>query len=281
MSAGCPAPGDLCSPESGGVAYGKLPAQPTRVLGYFADAMSYGFNDPFSAAPPAIQIRRVGGWKLLAGMMLAAAGVGFAGFVYVGPYRQVTRALDDRIAELGKQRGSTDDLSSERDRLKAQLDKREATEQDKAAAETKRRDGLQELAGELKTALVAVGANVTVDDRHVTVGLSVPTLFEQPTSVAISPQGDAALKVVVAALKKTGMRGRVKAKLIQAPPPRELAQFKNIGEFEVLRAARVMLVLAGGGVTGDHLAVVGEAPAPARKGRVGIPERLDIEIEPE
>lgn len=244
--------------------------------------MSYGFNDPFSTAVPAVQIRHVGGWKLLVGMMLAAAGVGFAGFVYVGPYTKVTRALTDRTAELGKERGSSDDLSAERDRLKAQLDKREAADQEKTAAVSRRGEGMQQLGAELKTALAAVGANVSVDDARVTVGLGVPALFEQPTSVAISAQGDATLKVLAASLKKTGTRCRVKAKLIQAAPPRELAQFKNIGEFEMLRAARVMLVLAAGGVPSDHLVVAGEAPAPsARKGRVGVPDRLDIEIEPE
>ena len=82
--------------------------------------MSYGFSDPFSAAPPSVQIRRVGGWKGLAGLMVAALGVGFAGYVYVSPYQKATRALQERTAELSKQRGSTDDLSSERDRLKAE-----------------------------------------------------------------------------------------------------------------------------------------------------------------
>ena len=70
----------------------------------------------------------------------------------------------------------------------------------------------------------------------------------------------------------------MKAKLIAAPPPRELGQFKNIGEFEMLRAARVMLVLAANGVAPDHLGIAGELPGP-RKTKNGIPDRLEIEIE--
>ena len=154
-------------------------------LGYFRRAMSYGFSDPFSAAPPAVQIRRVGGWKGLVGLMVAAVGVGFAGYVYMSPYQKVSKALQERTAELSKARGSTDDLSSERDRLKAEMDKRQAAEQDKAAGDSKRHELLASLAAELKTALSGAGAAVTADDAHVVVSFAVPSLFEQPTSVAI------------------------------------------------------------------------------------------------
>lgn len=242
--------------------------------------MSYGFSDPFSAAPPSVQIRRVGGWKGLAGLMVAAVGVGFAGYVYMNPYQKVTRALQERTAELSKVRGSTDDLSSERDRLKAEAEKRQAAEQDKAAGESKRHDTLSSLGAELKTALGGVGAVIATDDARVSISLAVSTLFEQPMSVAISPQGETALRVIVAAVKKVGGRARVKAKLVPSPPPRELAQFKNIGEFEMLRSARVMLVLVANGVPADHLMVAGDLPGP-RKTKNGIPDRLDIEIEAE
>jgi len=242
--------------------------------------MSYGFSDPFSAAPPSVQIRRVGGWKGLAGLMAAAVGVGFAGYVYMSPYQKATRALQDRTAELSKVRGSTDDLSSERDRLKAEMAQRQAAEQEKAAGASKRHETLSALGAELKTALSGAGAAVAADDARVTVSFAAANLFEQPTSVAISPQGETALRVVVAAVKKVGGRARVKARLIPSPPPRELGQFKNVGEFEMLRAARVMLVLAANGVPGDHLGVAGELPGP-RKTKNGIPDRLDVEIEAE
>jgi hypothetical protein len=246
----------------------------------FGGAMSYGFSDPFSAAPPSVQIRRVGGWKGLAGLMVAALGVGFAGYVYMSPYQKATKALQERTAELSKQRGSTDDLSSERDRLKAEMEKRQAAEQEKAAGASKRHETLSSVGAELKTALSGAGAAVAADDARVTVSFATANLFEQPTSVAISTSGETALRVVVAAVKKAGGRARVKARLIPSPPPRELGQFKNIGEFEMLRAARVMLVLAASGVPGDHLSVAGDVPGP-RKTKNGIPDRLDIEIEAE
>jgi hypothetical protein len=251
-------------------------------LGYFGRAMSFGFNDPFSAAPPAVQIRRVGAWKAFAGAVVAAAALGFAGFMYVGPYQKLTKIVRDRTSELNQQQGSTDQLTEERDKLKAALATRVGSEQEKAAVASKQTDALQSLAADLKGALASAKANTTASDGRVRVSFPAESLFEQPTSTGISPAGDAALKALVASLKQTGMRARVRAKLIPAAPPRELAQFKNIGEFEILRAARVMLALANGGVAADHLAVAGEVgPGGARKGKAALPERLDVEIEPE
>ena len=246
--------------------------------------MSFGYNDPFSAgaAAPAVQVQRVGGWKLFAGAVLAAAGVGFAGFVYLGPYLKLTKVVTAQTSELNETRGSTDQLTAERDKLKAALERRVGSEQEKAAAASKKTESIQDFAAELKVALAAVGANVSNDDGRARVSLPGKALFDQTFSTVISPQGEATVKVLVTALKKTGMRGRVKAPLIPAAPPKELAQFKNIGEFEMLRAARVMLVLSNEGVAADHLMVVGEVPpAPPHKGRPAVPDRLDIEIEPE
>lgn len=242
--------------------------------------MAYGYNDPFVGGQPPVQIQKVGGWKLLAGAMLAAAGVGFAGYIYVVPYQKVTRVLRARTGELGKERGATQDLEAERDRLKDELAKRNGADQDKAANDAKQRQALEALAAELKIALAAVGANISADEGKVRLSFGVPALFEQPTSTVISPQGETALKVVIAGMKKSGLRAKVKAKLIQSAPPRELAQFKNIGEFQMLRAARIMLVLANNGVPADHVSVIGEVPG-GRKTKNGVPDRLDIEIEPE
>lgn len=246
--------------------------------------MSYGYNDSFAAAPvaPVIQVQKVGGWKLLLGATLAALGLGFAGFVYVGPFQKVTKALQAQTSELDQARGATDELTSERDKLKAAVEKRMDIEQEKTANDAKHREALQAVAADLKGTLPPAVANISADEVRVRLNFAISALFEQPFSIGISPAGETALKVVAAALKKSGLRGKVKAKLIPTQPPRELGQFKAIGEFEMLRAARVLLVLSNGGVAADHLSVAGELPPPAaRKGRGGVPDRLDIEIEPE
>jgi len=246
--------------------------------------MSFGYND-FPASPPSVQIHRVGAWKLYAGAVLAAVGVGFAGYVYLGPYLKMTKVVRAQAAELSQERGSSEEIVAERDKLKAALDQRSGTDREKASAASKVSASIQDYAAELKTALAAAGADVSVEGGRLRVGLPTKAVFDQPFSTVVSPQGDAALKVIASALKKTGMRGRVHAPLIASPPPRELAQFKNIGEFEVLRAARVMLLLAASGVAADRVLVAGEigpAAAPAsKKGRpAALPDRVDIELEP-
>ena len=246
--------------------------------------MSYGYNDSFAAAPgpPVVQVQKVGSWKLLAGAVLAAVGLGFAGFVYLGPFLKVEKALQAQTTELDQARGAADELTSERDKLKVAMGKHMDVEQEKTASDAKHREAMQALAGELKSVLPPAGVTIAAEDARLRLSFAVTALFEQPFSIGISPAGDTALKAVAAAMKKGGLRAKVKAKLIQAPPPRELGQFKAIAEFEMLRAARVLLVLSSGGAAAAHLTVAGELPQPgARKGRGGVPDRVDVEIEAE
>ena len=56
----------------------------------------YAFEDPMAAAQP----RSGGGWKLLLGFMVAFAGLGFAGYVYVIPYQKMQHAAGTRQAEI-------------------------------------------------------------------------------------------------------------------------------------------------------------------------------------
>ncbi|HEX2660736.1 MAG TPA: hypothetical protein VHU40_20790 [Polyangia bacterium] len=244
--------------------------------------MSYGYNDSFAAPAPVVQVQKVGGWKALAGATVAALGIGFAGFVYLGPFMKVTKALQAQTTELDQARGAADELTAERDKLKVAIGQHMDVEQEKTASDAKHREAMQALTGELKAALPAAGVNISPEDARLKLSFAVTALFEQPFSIGVSPAGDAALKALAAAMKKNGLRAKVKAKLIQAPPPRELGQFKAIAEFEMLRAARVLLVLSSGGAAADHLTVAGELPGPgARKGRGGVPDRVDVEIEPE
>lgn len=244
--------------------------------------MAYAHDESAVGAQPPVQIHRVGGWKLLVGAMLAAAGLGFAGFVYAVPYQKVMRSLHARTNELGKERAGIEELVAERDALKAEATRREGADQDKAAAAGKKRQAVAAFVAEIKPGLETFGATVAVVEGRAVVSFAVASLFEQPTSTVISPQGDAALKVLGSAVKKSGFRASAKARLIPAPPPRTLAQFQNIGEFAMLRSVRATLALASAGVAPDKVATVGEAPAGGpRKAKAGIPERLDIEIEPE
>lgn len=257
------------------------PSWPFWVI--FAVAMAYGYNESLGGGQPPVQIHRVGGWKLLAGAMLAAAGVGFAGYVYLGPYRKLTTALNAQVAELGNERTASQELVDERDKLKGEVAKRENADRDNADKESKKQLAVEAFSAEMKAALGAFGASISTGGGRAEIGFATTSVFEQPASSVISPQGDAALKVLATALKKAGFRVRVLAKLIPAAPPKELAQFKNIGEFAMLRAVRAALALAAGGVPPDRVSAAGQAPPPsgAHKGKPAVPDRLEIEIEPE
>jgi hypothetical protein len=244
--------------------------------------MAYAENDSFVGGQPPVQIHRVGGWKLLAGAMLAAAGVGFGGYIYFGPYQKLAKIVHAGAAELDHERAATDDLAAERDKLKAEISRRETVDQNRAATEAKRQQSVEALVAELKAPLGAFGATLSAGGGRGEVSFASMSLFEQPTSTVISPQGDAALRMLATSLKRTGLRTRVMAKLISGQPPRELAQFKNLGEFTMLRAVRIALALAAGGVAPDRVAAAGEAPLPGtHRGRPSVPDRLEIEIEPE
>jgi len=245
--------------------------------------MAYGYNESVVGGPPPVQIRRVGGWKLLVGAMLAAAGVGFAGYVYVVPYMKLSRVLQERTAELGEERSTGEELSAERDRLKKELAERQSSDRDQAAALSRKQQVVETFSNEMKTALAAFGGTISTEGRRAKIGFPVASLFEQQNSTVISAQGDAALKVIGASLKRAGFRARILARLISAAPPRELAQWKSIGEFAMTRGIRVALAMSlpPGGVAADRIAVAGETPPTVHKGKVPVPDHLEIEIEPE
>ena len=229
-----------------------------------------------------VQVHRIGGWKLTAGAMIAAAGLGFGGFVYAVPYHSVKQAVRARDVELGQQKTASSELARQVEKLKADLEVHETADEERAASEAKRRQEIEALVGEVKVPLGAFGATTTVvPGGKVVVSLASSATFDRHTSTVISTQGEAALTVLGAAVKRFGFRTRVKARLIQARPPHDLAQFQSIGEFVMLRAVRVALALANVGVAADHVAAAGEEPPPLRiKGRPAIPERMDVEIEP-
>jgi hypothetical protein len=245
--------------------------------------MSYGFSDPMASGQSAVRVSSGGGWKALLGLMVAAAGVGFAGYVYFVPYRTLSGAVGSRTLELGAERRAAEEAAAERDKVKAEMARRDTLEKDRSASEGKKLGALEAISTELQTALGALGTEVASSNGKVVVSFPAKAVFEQPTSTAISVQGSAALRVLGGAIKKADFSAKVKAKLIAAAPPRELAQFRNVGEFTMLRAARIALALVDGGVPPGKIAVGGEAPsasAAARKGKSVLPERLDIEIEP-
>jgi len=244
---------------------------------------------------------RGGGWKQLFWFAIAAAGVGFAGYVYFVPYHQIASALDSRSRELGEQRKAEEALTAERDRLKAGIIRRDpsaasAVEEDsnKGGDATKHAADVSALVDQLKTPLEELGATVASENGRVTVSLADRAVDKN--GIDVSSEGNAVLRVLAGTVKKTESRVRIKARFGSAPAPKQLRSlFGTVGEVSAVRAARVMSVLQGAGVVPERLSIVGEAekdagkdkerekPKTGGKGKKSSgagADRLDIEVEP-
>lgn len=226
--------------------------------------------------------RRVGGWRAWFGALLAALGVGFAAYVYAVPYQKLTQVVKAQSVEMKEQLAGREQDAVERERLTSALAERESAARDKAEATAKVGEVAEALTIELKTALEAVGGVVTLS-APARVNASFPTsaIFESPFSTGVAGQGETALKILAAAAKKTDFKVKVKARLIAQPPPRELSQFKNIGEFAMLQSVRVALAIVNAGVKPENVAATGAEPPDARKGTPAVPDHLEVEIEHE
>jgi outer membrane protein OmpA-like peptidoglycan-associated protein len=253
------------------------------------------FDNPMAGVQTAQ--RSGGGWRQLFWFMVAFTGLGFAGYVYVVPYRQMAGALETKSRELNDLRSGGQELSAERDRLKASIGKHETAEKEKAAQTAKRKADLDAMAAQLKTALEGLGVALTSDGQRLTVSLPSDTAVDK-NGIDVSEQGTAALKILAGAAKKGDATLRIKARFGSAPAPKQLRSlFGTVGEVSAVRAARVMSVLQGAGLAPERLVIVGEgeskgggtkggARAAAAKSKKGpgpaapSADRLDIEVEP-
>jgi hypothetical protein len=247
----------------------------------------YAFDDPMAGTRP---VRSGGGWKALFWFAVAAAGVGFAGYVFLVPYQRIQGALQTRQTELGAQRSAADEATAERDKLKAEVAKFSAAEKDKSAAEARRKGEVEAIAAQLKPGLEELGATIVADPNNMgALQVTFPAAkVIDANGIDVSEGGLAAMKILAGAIKKGGARTRIRARASAAAPPRELKSlFHTAGEVQAVRAARVMSALEDAGLAPDRITIVGQAdktPAHARsKKEKAAPaaDRLDIEVEPE
>ena len=247
-----------------------------------------------------------GGWRQLLWFAVAAAGVGFAGYLYVIPYRQLTGVLETRSRELREERSSSLEAAAERDRLKSSADTFAPSQEARVDVSAKSRQLVDAMVAQLKPALEELGATVDGGTGRLRVGLS-PEKSIDKNGIDVSSEGNAVLKILAGAIKKSGGTVRIKAKFGTAPAPKQLRSlFGTVGEVSAVRAARVMSVLEGAGLAPERLSIVGEsegasaAPiliaAQAKNGKgskaaarrrkaaaadsAAVGDRLDIEVEP-
>jgi hypothetical protein len=246
--------------------------------------MAHSYSESFPGSPrPEAQPRQGGGWILLLGGMLAAAGLGFAGYLYAVPYRRLTQVAAAQAVELLAERADRARAVAEGEKLKTDLGKHLSAAGEKAEAVSRHRQESLDLAAELKTALGAVGAVISLSEQGaIEVTFPVSSIFDMPVGTGVSGQGETALKILGAAVQKTHSKIAIKARLIPTAPPRAIAQFKNIGEFAMLRAVRAALSVANTGVRPESIAAAGASPLEMRKGKPAmVPDLLEVEIERE
>ncbi|HET6284025.1 MAG TPA: hypothetical protein VFH73_23920 [Polyangia bacterium] len=249
----------------------------------------YAFDDPMAGGVRSTRRNGGGGWKALFWLTIAAAGVGFAGYVFLVPYQKTMGALNARSTELGEERATSKQLALERDQLKTEVEKLSSAASNKAAADSKRKGTAEELGTQLKTAVEALGATVVSANGRIAMSLPVDKIVDT-NGIDVSEQGRALMKIFATTVKGTPGSIKIKARFSASPPAKELRElFKTAGELSAVRAARVMSVLNDSGLPPDRLMITAEAERPRptpklKKGQVAPPpppERVDIEIEPE
>jgi hypothetical protein len=252
----------------------------------------HAFDQAMATVSGAQRPASAGGWKRLFWFAIAAAGVGFAGYVYFVPYHQIASALDSRSRELGEQRKAEEALTAERDRLKASIGKLGGSEPapTKGADDAKPAADVTAIVEQLKTPLEELGATVGSENGRATVSLADRAVDKN--GIDVSSEGTAVLRILAGTVKKTESRVRILARFGSAPAPKQLRSlFGTVGEVSAVRAARVMSVLQGAGVAPERLSIVGRAEAPkdkekpkaggkGKKSSGAGADRLDIEVEP-
>jgi len=244
----------------------------------------YAFDDPM-----AVSSSGGGSWKSLFYFALAAAGVGFAGYVYIVPYSKMERAAGSNQSAIADERRATEAAIAERDKLKADVEKYRSAAADKASGEAKAKTTIDALATTLKPGLEALGATVATDGDSV--GVSFPSAkVIDANGIDVSDAGMAAMKIIGETAKRDSAKIRIRARSSSAAPPKELRSlFKTAGEMNAVRAARVMSSLEHAGVAPARITIVGDvadksaSPRPAR-GKKGAPapanDRVELAIEP-
>jgi hypothetical protein len=238
------------------------------------------FDSSMAVAPA----RSSGGWKAMFWFAVAAAGVGFAGYVFLVPYQRMQSALGTRTAELGDARATVTETTAERDKLKAALAKYADADKDKAAGETKRKEAVDALITQLRPGLEGLGGTVAVEEGTLVVSFPADKVIDA-NGIDVSEGGIAALKVFAGSLKGVSAKARILSRASSAAPPKELKSlFHSAGEQHAVRAARVLSALVDAGLPPASLSIVGEAEKAAQRARgkkpAPVTERLDIQVEP-
>src|SRR5262245_43645605 len=243
----------------------------------------YAFDDPMAVSSSG------GSWKSLFYFLLAAAGVGFAGYVYVVPYSKMERAVGGNQSAIADERRAAEAAKTERDKLKGDVERLSAMAGEKKAGDAKRKATIDTLAITLKPGLEALGGTLMADPDGLAISFPSAKMIDS-NGIDVSDSGMAAVKIVAETTKKENAKVRIRARSSAAPPPKELRSlFRTAGEMNAVRAARMMSALEHAGVAPARITIIGDvadktASRPARGKKPAVApsaDRVELEIEPE
>ena len=200
----------------------------------------YAFDDPMAVAVSSSG----GGLSKLFYLLLAGAGIGFAGYVYLFPYQKMEHAVGGNQSAIADERRAAETAIADRDRLKADLEKYKAAASVKLDSDGKRKTTIDMLATTLKPGLEALGATITADPDTVNVSFPSAKIIDSNGIDVSEGNGKAAMKILAENTKKESAKVRIRARSSAAAPPKELRSlFHTAGEMNAVRAARVMSAL--------------------------------------
>jgi hypothetical protein len=244
----------------------------------------YAFDDPMAVSSSGSS------WKSLFYFLLAAAGVGFAGYVYVVPYSKMERAAGSNQSAIADERRAAEAAKSERDKLKADVARLSAAVSDKSASEAKHKTTIDTLAVTLKPGLEALGGTIAAEPDALGISFPAAKIIDTNGIDVSDANGMAAMRIVAETAKHENAKIRIRARSSAAAPPKELRSlFRTAGEMNAVRAARVMSSLEHAGVAPARITIIGDvadktASRPARGKKPGVApsaDRVELEIEPE
>ena len=164
-----------------------------------------------------------GGWKSLFYFAVAAAGLGFAGYVYLVPYSKMERAVGSGASAVVEQQRAAAAAVAERDKLKADLAKFTSVASDKAAAEAKQKATITALSAQLKPGLEALGATVAGEDTVLSVSFPAAKIIDA-NGIDVSDGGMAAVKILAEAAKKQAAKVRIRREVVVGAATQGAAQ---------------------------------------------------------
>jgi len=253
------------------------------ILRYGAPRMArYGFDDPMAVSSG-------GSWSKLFYFLLAAAGVGFAGYVYLVPYQKMEHAVGGNQSAIADERKAAETAIAQRDKLQADVERYRAAAAEKSASDTKHKATIDTLVTTLRPGLEALGATIVAEPGALGVSFPAAKMIDA-NGIDVSDSGMAAIKILAETAKREGSRIRIRARSSAAAPPKELRSlFHTAGEMNAVRAARVMSSLEHAGVAPARITIVGDVAekgqARAARGKKAVAvmgaDRVELEIEPE